>query len=140
MAQICFLPDHKHVSASGEESLLQISLGAVKAGLDLLQAVERLRPYLENVYAMSFRIGVHFGEVVIGSVGHDQTKRMTAIGDAVNFASRIESANKQAETSFLISAATYDQVKDHVRTGKRVEIPITGKSGRYALYEVVGLI
>jgi adenylate cyclase len=117
------------------------ALSAVRAGLDMLEAVERLRPYLENAYCRSFRIGIgiHFGEVVIGSIGHDQTRRMTAIGDAVNFASRIESANKQAETCFLISEETYQKVKDLIRAGKRVELPIAGKTGCYTLYEVTGL-
>jgi adenylate cyclase len=64
---------------------------------------------------------------------------MTAIGDAVNFASRIESANKQAETCFLISEETYQKVKDLIRAGKRVELPIAGKTGCYTLYEVTGL-
>ncbi len=116
-------------------------LTAVKAGLGMLEAVGRLRPYLENVYMKSFRIGigVHVGEVVIGSVGHGQTKRLTAIGDAVNFASRIESANKEAGTSFLISEEIFNEVKGRVLTGKRVEVQVAGKSGSYTLYEIVGL-
>lgn len=117
------------------------AMNAIRAGLDMLDAVERLRPYLENVYTQSFQIGigVHLGEVVIGSIGHDQTRRMTAIGDAVNFASRIESANKQAGTRFLISEETFDEVKDRVQIGKTVELPLAGKTGCYTLYEVVGL-
>lgn len=117
------------------------AMNAIRAGLDMLDAVERLRPYLENVYTQSFQIGigVHLGEVVIGSIGYDQTRRMTAIGDAVNFASRIESANKQAGTRFLISEDTFTEVKDRIHTGKSVELSLAGKSGCYTLYEVVGL-
>jgi adenylate cyclase len=43
---------------------------------------------------------------VVGTVG----QRMTAIGDAVNFASRIESANKEYGTELLISEDVYHQV------------------------------
>jgi adenylate cyclase len=125
----------------GVEDPKDAALRAVRAGLDMLKAVERLRPYLENIYTRSFRVGVgvHFGEVVVGAIGHDESRRVTAIGDTVNFASRIESANKSAATELLISEATYDEVKDKVRVGKTVRVTISGKSGEYTLYEIVGL-
>jgi adenylate cyclase len=117
------------------------ALRSVRAGLDMLEAVKTLRPYLEGTYTKSFRIGIgiHFGEVVVGTVGHERMKRTTAIGDSVNFASRIESANKHAGTELLISAATYGAVKDAVVVGKDIRVALAGKSGEYVLYEIVGL-
>ena len=117
------------------------ALQAVRAGLEMLDAVERLGPYLEAIYAKSFQIGigVHFGEVVVGAIGAAGVKRVTAIGDAVNFASRIESANKQAGTKLLISDDTYRKVKEQVRAGKTVRVKIPGKSGEYTLHEITGL-
>ena len=82
---------------------------------------------------------MHYGEVVVGAIGHDETKRVTAIGDAVNLASRIESVNKQAGTEFLISEATYNHVKELIRVGKTIEVTLPGKSGEYTLYEVIGM-
>jgi len=117
------------------------ALSAVSAALDMLEAMNRLTPYLEATYSRSFRIGIgiHFGDVVVGAIGGRSLKRVTAIGDAVNFASRIEAANKEAETQLLISSDTYDQVSDEVRIGKAVCVSIPGKSGDFLLYEVVGL-
>lgn len=118
------------------------ALRAVKAGLNLLDAVRKLEPYLEELYHKSFqiRIGLHFGQVVAGKLGSPGNKKMTVIGDTVNFASRIEAANKQADTQFLISEDTYALVKAQVRVGKRVRLPLPGKSGKYNLYEVTELI
>lgn len=118
------------------------ALRAVRAGLELLEEVEKLRPYFEANYSKRLRIGVgvHFGCAVVGAIGAASTKRVTAIGDAVNLASRIESANKQAGTEFLISEDTYAQVKDRVRVGKQARVTIAGKSGEYTLYEVIGII
>ena len=64
---------------------------------------------------------------------------MTAIGDAVNLASRIEAANKPAGTSLLISEETYFEVKDQVLVGKTTRAILPGKIGEYTLYEVTSL-
>ena len=45
-------------------------------------------------------IGIHWGEAVVGDIGAGKSKRFTAIGDAMNFASRVESANKQFQLEF----------------------------------------
>ncbi len=125
----------------GMEEEDQAALRAVKAGLGMIEAVEHLKPYMEAIYGRSFQIGigVHYGEAVVGAIGATNMKRVTAIGDAVNLASRIESATKQAGARFLISEDAYDEVKEHIRTGSTVRATLPGKSGEYLLYEVMGL-
>jgi adenylate cyclase len=117
------------------------ALQAVKAGLEMHAAMELLKPYLETIYANSFNIGVgiHYGDVVVGAIGAQSLKRVTAIGDAVNFASRIEAANKQAGTGLLISEETYREVHERIHLGRTIRVTIPGKSGEYSLYQVVGL-
>jgi len=117
-------------------------LQAVRAGLGMLEAVERLRPYLENIYSKSFQIGIgiHYGEAVVGEIGAENLKRVTAIGDAVNLASRIEAANNQAGTRLLISEETYNEVKVLVNIGRTIRVALPGKSGEYTLYEVAALL
>ena len=108
----------------------------------MLDAVQDLQPYLEELYRQSFqiRVGLHYGQVVAGKVGAPGHKKVTVIGDSVNLASRIESANKEAGTRFLISEDTYALVQDKVRLGQQVRLTLPGKSGQYNLYEIVGLI
>jgi adenylate cyclase len=125
---------------SEQETGGSAALHAVQAGLAMLTTMDALKPYLETAYGRSFdmRIGIHFGEAVVGSVGASGRERITAIGDAVNFASRIESANKSIDTRLLISEALFVRVGPQFRIGRSIRIPIHGKSGEYALYEVVG--
>jgi adenylate cyclase len=117
-------------------------LRAVRAGLDMLDVVDRsIRPYFEAIYAKVFDIGVgiHYGEAVVGTIGARNRKTQTAIGDAVNFASRIESANKEAKTRLLISDDAFHQVENAVTVGKTTRVMVKGKTGEHMLYEVVGL-
>ena len=74
-----------------------------------------------------------------GKVGTPGNKKLTVIGDSVNFASRVATANKHAGTQFLISEDTYALVKDQVRLGRQVRLTLPGRSGEYNLYEIVGL-
>jgi adenylate cyclase len=116
-------------------------LRAVRAGLEMIEEVGRLRPHFESLYDASFRIGVgiHFGEAIVGTVGATGRRRMTAIGDAVNFASRVEAANKEYGTELLVSAEAYGRVKDRVRVGREIaRAVLKGKAGEHALYEVLG--
>jgi adenylate cyclase len=117
------------------------ALCAIRAGLDMLTAVEQLNPYLTALYRRDVRIGigVHVGDVVVGAVGDGDGRKVTAIGDAVNVASRIEAANKAAGTSFLISEATYVQVQAQVHVNRSIRTTLAGKRGVYTLYEVIGV-
>jgi len=126
----------------GVKSSESAPLKAVLAGLDMLRSVkEDLEPYVKRLFQCSFKIGigVHFGEAVVGTLGGGPQERVTAIGDAVNIASRIERANKRAGTEFLISQAVLRAGQGQVRVGKTITVRLPGKTGTHALHEVVGV-
>jgi adenylate cyclase len=49
------------------------------------------------------RVGLHRGEAVIGNFGGEGRIQYTALGDAMNTAARLESANKVLQTTMLVS-------------------------------------
>ena len=116
-------------------------LRAISTSLQVLDAVDRLKPFFASMYEVDFdiRIGLHYGEAVIGSLGSIGHERLTAIGDAVNVASRIEAANKEAGTRLLISEALHDQVAENVEVADFVRLRLRGTSERITLYEIDGL-
>lgn len=115
------------------------ALNAVRASVGMLEALEQFKPYLKALYGMTFEmgVGIHLGDAVVGSIGTAKSKRTTAIGDAVNMASRIESSNKKAGTRILISEETYREVQSQTEVKGPISLKLPGKSGEYNLYEVV---
>ncbi len=100
-----------------------------------------LNPYVQTMYGreLDIRVGIHVGDAVVGTIGIAPMEKLAAIGDAVNFASRIEAANKEVETRFLVSEDTVAQLDESFQIGRSFELPVKGKSGTHMLYEVVGL-
>jgi adenylate cyclase len=49
------------------------------------------------------RVGLHFGEAIIGNFGGEGRIQYTALGDSMNTASRLESASKKLDTNVIAS-------------------------------------
>ena len=111
---------------------------AVKSALDMCDEMDDMKPYLKTMYGKDFDIGVgiHWGEAVVGDIGAGKSKRLTAIGDAMNFASRVESANKQFQSRVLISEETHEEIKDSLVIKDFMRTNLPGIEGRVTLYEI----
>jgi len=90
---------------------------AVAAGLRMLDAVERLNAELNaeagpGVAPLEFAVGVgvNTGDCVVGNLGSDRRFDYTAVGDAVNLASRLEGASKLYGVRMLVADDTAAQV------------------------------
>jgi len=86
---------------------------AVKVAIEMLQALHGLNliRVKDGKAAIEIGIGISTGEVVAGNVGSEKRMDYTVIGDHVNLAARLESANKFFGTSILVSETTVAQMK-----------------------------
>jgi len=87
---------------------------AVRAAIECQRLVREIgqRPDRAGLPPISLRLGIATGEVVIGDCGAPpDLNDYTVIGDSVNLAARLESANKQFGTSVLIDGRTAEGAK-----------------------------
>lgn len=114
------------------------ALRAVRAGLELIEAVDEWRSYLERLHgrALSVSVGVHTGRAVVGSLGTGPSRINTAVGDVVNTAARIEQANRAFGTRLLVSDDVARALGDRLAATPMPPISLAGKSGLYRLHAV----
>src|SRR6516162_3633238 len=83
-------------------------------------------------------IGLATGEVLAGSVGASKRMEYTAIGNNVNLAARLESANKYYGTAVLLAATTVDELKSPAILRRLDLIQAKGISQPTWIYESLG--
>ncbi|MFC3122987.1 adenylate/guanylate cyclase domain-containing protein [Agaribacter flavus] len=78
---------------------------ALSAAVGIQKALKLYNMHRQNVGYPPIRngVGIHFGPVVIGTVGSDDRMDTTVIGDAVNVAQRIETLNDYFGSDILVS-------------------------------------
>ena len=113
-------------------------LDAINTVQDMKSALVRFNGYLNQMYDRSFGFwaGINFGKVIVGNFNTGRMRKISAIGDEVNAASRIETANKDFDTQLLISQSAYEEVQRSVEIHKMHRSSLKGKSGEYVLYEI----
>ena len=117
---------------------------ACRAALKQTEALARFRQELpelmglrKNVPEINLRIGLATGEVIVGNIGSDTARSYTVMGDVVNLASRLESANNVYGTRILVSDETRRLADRAMETREIDRLTVKGKSDPVGIYELL---
>jgi adenylate cyclase len=111
---------------------------ALACAVEMVQAGERFRTATATRPAMGrTRVGLHWGDVVVGNFGGEGRIQYTALGDAMNVAARLEGANKALKTAALVSREAAEQAGlAHFRAMGRVRV--RGRDKPVDVFEPIG--
>ena len=88
----------------------------------------------EGLPEIGVGMGLHTGEVIVGYIGSERRSEYTAIGDAVNTCSRLESNAKGGE--ILMSDATAKAARSRYKLKPRDPITVKNREQPVVLWEV----
>ncbi|MFO0837857.1 MAG: CHASE2 domain-containing protein [Phycisphaerae bacterium] len=120
------------------------ALRACETAIDLFDALRRL--IAEQAAHggdaafrdLMLRVGVATGNAVVGPCGSEQKYDYTCIGDSVNVAARLESANKFYGTQILVSQDTRNQAGERFVYRPLGAVQVKGKTTGVPIYELLG--
>lgn len=110
---------------------------ALEAAIAMMKATKE--QILPDGSRLKTGIGIHFGELILGTVGSENRLETTVIGDTVNLASRIESLTKQYSAEILVSADVIKQLSNKNYKWKEIDsVTVKGKSKPVSLFSFIG--
>jgi adenylate cyclase len=121
-----------HLQSDHVERACRAALSA-KAANEVLNTqfkAEGLPPFI-------IRVGIHFGDAVVGNVGSTERMNYTALGNTVNLAARLEGLNKEYGTTILVSDAVRRRVEHRFRFTAIASVIAKGMTTETCVYELV---
>jgi adenylate cyclase len=116
------------------------SRDALLAARDMLKALDGLNEEFEGTLAGRLRmgLGIHMGPAVLGRVGGSGA-RLTALGDSVNIASRLEELNKEFGSTLVVSDAALRASGLAIEGAETREVAVRGRGEMLIVHVANGL-
>lgn len=111
---------------------------ALKAARLIAVKLDGLNQALENDLELPLRvgIGIHAGPAIVGEMGYGRATQVTAIGDTVNTASRLEGITKEFGAHLIVSQAVADHAGVDLSGALGHEVPLRGRTTSIPVYVV----
>ena len=124
-----FMGDGLMAFFGAPEPLANPSLAAFQSARNMLTALAALNRerVSEGLPSLAIGIGLHYGEAAVGYVGSPARHEYTAIGDAVNLASRVEGLTRELGYPLLCTRTVIEQVGDGFGLVPLGEHPVRGR-------------
>ncbi len=118
---------------------------AVAAACGLQEAVYSFKQWVDTQYAQrglppfSVGVGLHSGEVMLSRLGGADSPEVTALGDSVNIASRLQAVGKELGWVVVASMDTAQLAGGSIELGRQSTVSLRGREQPVAACEVLKL-
>jgi len=109
---------------------------AMKAAATILRDIATLNEGLEKQFSVRLDVvvGIHSGPSIVGVMGYGAAKTLTAIGDTVNVASRLESKAKEFGAAIVVSEPAIIQAGQPIADLRSEQIVIRGRNSQMKVF------
>jgi serine/threonine-protein kinase PpkA len=119
------------------EDVASHAAAALRAGREIVEVAQRFREWIGSRFDLpglppfDVGVGIHTGQVMlfhlsaVGGAGD-----LTAVGDTVNIAARLEAKSKELGWPVVASLATLEHAGEAGRAAEKREVELTGRGGR----------
>ena len=109
---------------------------ALRGAREMLTRLEQLNRHLKTELAHPLRIGIgiHFSEAIVGAMGPPRSQIVTAIGDTVNTAARLEGLTKEFNCSIVLSRRAAEAAGLDLAGQTLHECAVKGRTGTVEFY------
>ena len=122
------------VEGEPKEGCRQALIAARAISASLVDLNANLKEDLDE--AIRIGIGIHAGPVIVGEMGYAAVRSVTAIGDAVNTASRLETANKDFHSQLVVSAEVVERAAVDLSRFPRHDIEVRGRAEQVSVHVI----
>ena len=113
------------------------AVAAAQEMRETLKTIELEDLILPEEMNFDIGIGIHYGDVIVGSIGSADKTDYSVIGDNVNLASRLEGLTKTYGTMILVSQAVKDDIKEDQFIYRHLDnVKVKGKEHPVPIYAV----
>ncbi len=128
-----------HWGSITSEGVVEDAHRAVSAALQMRKALATMNPDWKKrgMLELQFGIGVNMGEAIVGNLGSKEKAEVSAIGDAVNLASRLEGVTKNYHIDLCIGENVETLVRGAFILRSLDSIIVKGKTKPVEIFAVL---
>ena len=121
-----------------ESDLVTGSRQALRAAVEMTRRLSSLNARLEGEIGEPLRIGIgiHCGDAIVGTMGPPKSPNLSAVGDNVNVAARLESEAKALGCTLVVSTALASAAGIDLSTHCLHEAELRGRGESVAVYAI----
>jgi class 3 adenylate cyclase/hemoglobin-like flavoprotein len=121
---------------NGEDAQTKCT-NAVRAALRMQKRMEVFNAYLHEHFGLKFTldIGLHYGRMIVGHIGHPEHARLTAIGEPANIAAALSNVAQAEDAGIVATEELINIVESDVTIGSVSHETISARE--FTIYEIL---